>query len=87
MDLNKKYVFISDDKTIEDESIIVHDLEENIIVLNEFECSLVRMFDGARTILEISKELSVKYGDSYNEIEFLNFTQELMDYGVINYYD
>ena len=87
MDINKKYVFFSDSKTIEDESIIVHDFEENIVVINEFECALVRMFDGIRTILEISKELSEKYGDSYNETEFLDFAQELLDYGVIKPYD
>ena len=87
MDLNKKYIFISNENVIDNDNLIVYDCDNNVIVLNEFECTLIRMFDGNKTVLEISTDLSQKYGESYNEAEFLNFVNELLDYGVINLYD
>lgn len=87
MDLNKKYIFVSNEKNIENDAFIVCDCENNVIVLNEFECALIRLFDGSKTVAEISIALSKEYGDSYNENEFLGFANELLEYGVISPYD
>jgi len=83
MDINKKYFFLQNDNTIQDEHIIVYDLEDNIIVLNEFECTLIRMFDGKNSISQISHILSEQYGASYCEEDFLSFACQLLDLGVI----
>ena len=55
----------------------IEEIEEYVYIFNEFEKDLISLFNGKKSIGEISAQLENKF-EQYHKDEFLYFVQELI---------
>lgn len=58
-------------------------LPERVVKLNPTGAAILRLCDGSRTVLEITKELETRYGRANLEPEVLEFLRQVADQGWI----
>ncbi len=58
-------------------------LPERVVKLNPTGAAILRLCDGSRTVLEITKELETRYGRANLEPDVLEFLRQVADQGWI----